>query len=130
MFAAEQANPAELRALLVGTWDWGGTDKPCKENPHSIEFAADGSALIVRHPKGAALGSKVLHKELVYKILDEGPNFLRMRIEGEDRKTEEGKPVVWDIVLLERDKYCWCRTDLPDNACSKAVLRCSDAVRE
>jgi pimeloyl-ACP methyl ester carboxylesterase len=32
---------------------------------------------------------------------------------GETRKTESGDRVVWDLILLSPDSYCWRRTDWP-----------------
>jgi len=61
----------------------------------------------------------------VYQVLSESPDSLRMRIVGETRRTHAGEPVVWDLVLLSRDSYCWHRTDWPSQGCTGRVLRCN-----
>ena len=58
-----------------------------------------------------------------YRVLQSEPD-LRMAIEGETRMTPTGELVVWDLVLLSPDRYCWHRTDWPHGGCTKAIVRC------
>jgi hypothetical protein len=110
--------------VLPGVWDWEEAPKQCQENPHSISFTAGGSRMEVRHPKGAVVGNQAPQLVTVYRILAEAPASLRMEIVGETRKTERGDPVVWDLILLSRDSYCWRRTDWPPQGCTGRILRC------
>jgi len=58
-----------------------------------------------------------------YRVLESEP-FLRMAIEGETRKTPAGDLVVWEVVMLSPDRYCWHRTDWPEGGCTAAIERC------
>jgi hypothetical protein len=119
-----EAQGQRMTDVLPGVWDWEEEPKWCKENPHSIKFTAGGSRMEVRHPKGAVIGDEPPSALTVYRILAEGPSSLRMEVIGETRKTESGNPVVWDLILLSSDSYCWRRTDWPPQECTGRVLRC------
>jgi hypothetical protein len=78
--------------------------------------------MLLRHKE--VLPTQVIPAETVrYRVLQSEPN-LRMVIEGETRKTAAGEPVVWDLVLLSNDQFCWHRTDWSPGACTKAIVRC------
>jgi hypothetical protein len=110
--------------VLPGTWDWEETPKRCQDNPHSIRFADAGKRMEVRYPKGAVLDKEPPPVVTVYRVLSEGPSVLRTQIIGEMRKTDRGDLVVWDLILLTKDSYCWRRTDWPPQGCTGRVLRC------
>ena len=127
LFAAVEVTEGQSRPIaevLRGVWDWEEAPKRCQDNPHSISFTTGGSRMEVRHPKGAVVGSKAPEVVTVYRVLAEGPRALRMEIVGETRRTERGDPVVWDLILLSDDSYCWRRTDWPPQGCTGRVLRC------
>lgn len=46
-----------------------------------------------------------------YDVLSVSRSTIRGAIRGETRKTDDGKPVVWDLVLTSPDEYRWQRTD-------------------
>jgi hypothetical protein len=110
--------------VLPGMWDWEQAPKRCQENPHSIAFAAAGTRMEVRHPKGAVIDKEPPQVVTVYRVLSEKPYALRTQIVGETRKTDRGELVVWDLILLTPDSYCWRRTDWPPQGCTGRVLRC------
>src|SRR5262249_26983880 len=85
---------------------------------------AGGSRMEVRHPKGAVVGDQAPQVVTVYRILAWSANALRMEIIGETRKTEDGDPVIWDLIVLSPDSYCWHRADWPPQGCTGRVLRC------
>jgi hypothetical protein len=47
-----------------------------------------------------------------------------MAVFGETRRTAEGVPVVWDLVLVDSNTYRWHRTDWPWGGSTKAIRRC------
>jgi len=120
-----QSRAETVTDVLPGVWDWEAAPQRCQENPHSIDFTPDRKSMEVRHPKGAVMGKETPRVVTVYRVLSESPSSLRMRIVGESRRTDAGEPVVWDLVLLSRDSYCWHRTDWPPQGCTGRVLRCS-----
>jgi hypothetical protein len=110
--------------ILPGTWGWTiANGFGCDENPHDIEFSADRKSMFysVQDPVESPTGEIV--KTIQYHILDTSPH-LRMRIEGETRTTPAGDPVVWDLILISPDRYCWHRTDWPVGACTANIERC------
>ena len=65
-----------------------------------------------------------MNKLITYQIISESDRVLRAVIEGEDRRTEQGNVVGWDLVLLDHSRFCWRRWDWPSNACTEALLLC------
>lgn len=120
-----QSQAERVMDVLPGVWDWEAAPQRCQENPHSISFTPDRRSMEVRHPKGAVMDKEAPRIVTVYQVLSESPDSLRMRIVGETRRTDAGEPVVWDLVLLSRDSYCWHRTDWPSQGCTGRVLRCN-----
>jgi hypothetical protein len=59
-----------------------------------------------------------------YRVLERTPKYLRTQIEGEAERTADGNLVVWDVVGLSPDLYCWHRTDWPPGACTDKIERC------
>ena len=117
--AAQVGRPSEV---LTGGWDWEAAPKRCQENPHSISFTRDGTRMEIRHPKGAVVAGGDRLPDPRRRAA--GAAHADHRIIGETRTTEQGEPVVWDLILLSRDAYCWRRTDWPQQSCTGRVLRC------
>lgn len=63
-------------------------------------------------------------RQLIYRVLDDNSSTIRMAIDGEERKTADGVPVVWDLVMLSNARICWRRADWPSHACTKDLVRC------
>lgn len=118
------ARGRRITDVLPGVWGWEAAPKRCQENPHYISFTAGGSRMEIRHPKGAVVGNQAPEVVTVYRILATSADALKMEIIGETRKTERGDPVVWDLIVLSPDSYCWHRTDWPPQGCTGRVLRC------
>lgn len=120
----EEPNSEQLRFqdIASGTWGFPVGGASCEDNPHTIEFTEDAERMILRYAKGLEGNPPT---EAKYRILGEGPGFMRMEIEGETRTTDEGIPVKWDMVLLSPDSYCWHRTDWQEGGCTQPAERCS-----
>lgn len=113
-------------AWLDGHWGWtidNGYD--CETNPHWFEFAVDKSSFAIVNETPIESASGELTTRSVYRILDVRGDVIEAALEGESRRTEAGDLVVWNLVILrELDRYCWQRTDWPEDACTAHVERC------
>jgi hypothetical protein len=109
--------------LLPGTWGWKNY-KPasCDVNPQVISFTGDRRTMLVQFTESIVWPVPVQNKTLRYEVLDTKP-YLRMMIEGEWRM-KDGKPVVWDLVMLSPNRFCWHRADWPLSSCTRAIVRC------
>ena len=116
------AQDRPIREVLTGVWDWEAAPKRCQDSPHSIKFTPGGMEL--GHLAGATIDNQPPQAITIYRILDSGPDVLRMQIIGETRTTARGDLVVWDLKLLSPDAYCWRRTDWPVEGCTGRVVRC------
>jgi hypothetical protein len=128
--AAESPPPEEelhrLQDIASGTWGFDIDGVRCNENFHTINFPESGETMILRYAKGVEGQPPT---EAVYRLLGEGPGFMRMKIEGEKRTTDTGEPVVWDLMLLSQDSYCWHRTDWQEGGCTQPAYRCPERAK-
>lgn len=110
--------------VLPGTW--GSRlykDVGCDSNPHVISFSEDRSQMTLRYaqPARTVLGEAMT---LQYKVLSDEPH-LRVQLEGERRRNPStDKLVVWDLIMVSADQYCWHRADRRLGSCSSRIVRC------
>lgn len=116
-----------FREIATGTWGFDVEGASCEDNPHTIEFSADGQFMFLRYSKSVDGEAPPVTK---YELLGEGPGFMRMAMEGETRTTDEGDLVKWDMVLLAPDSYCWHRIDWQEGGCTQPAHRCSSEVNK
>ena len=126
--ATPAADPSEeerrfVRQVATGTWGTEFEVATCLSNPHTSRFSPDGRTMFLRYAKGEA---GVPPADVIYQIVGGGPDYLRMKVEGETRTTDAGVTVVWDLVLLSADSFCWHRTDWQENGCTKPITRCKE----
>lgn len=107
---------------LVGNWDEEHPDS-CK-HPHVLSFNAEKTMMFVTYADVGWITENDSRKVFNYKILSSNQSALRMQLEHEPRLDKEGKPVVWHVVLLDGDSYCWGRDDWPLGACTPPRKRC------
>jgi hypothetical protein len=115
-------------SILEGEWDWSTSEEPCTDNPFSLRFTPnrDEIHLTYARPRVTEAGEEPnLH---VYRILGFGHRYVRGQIIGERRVTDAGEPVVWDFVILDRDAFCWSRTDWQAGGCTAPLIRCPGAI--
>lgn len=110
--------------VAAGTWGWTTGDDDCARNPHIIEFSADRQAMTLSYPesKGDSISS------WIYDIIEHEPGRIRAAIRGEQRRTDAGVPVVWDLLLRGPNLYVWHRSDWPALASTGLIQRC-DSTR-
>ena len=80
--------------------------------------------MIVHSAQKLFLGSNTGRDAVVYKVLAVNGNVLTMFIEGEDRKTDGGDPVVWSLVLNGENEFYWRRSDWPKGMVTGSFRRC------
>ncbi len=69
-------------------------------------------------------GAREPRREVTYRVLRTIPNGLSMSLVGENRLDATGKPVTWDLILLDQNQYCWRRNDWRPTGCTKSIKRC------
>jgi len=118
----------DVFAQLVGKWDEVHAES-CK-NPHVLSFDGDKTTMLIEYAELGWASENDSRKIFRYEILDVGPATLRARLENEPRMDEEGKPVVWHIVVVDAETYCWGRDDWPQGACTPPRKRCGTDGRQ
>ena len=121
-------NLDSLWAFVPGRWDWENAEDLCNASPMTVSIAADRKSVIFVTPPDSAGGKP---DTTTYKVTQAGdqvltwaPFAIRMEIEGEERRTEDGKPVVWDLAFGTRDRFYWHRTDWPKGNTTRGNVRC------
>lgn len=108
---------------LPGKWGWEGSDD-CTAAPEEIRFSQEGGRMhILLSPKGED-GTRAPRREAAYTVTGRAGNVLSMTLDGEERVDDGGKPVTWDLVMLESDRYCWRRGDWRQGECTAPLRRC------
>jgi hypothetical protein len=99
---------ADIRKTVAGRWTWT-TDKQGCAGAHIIAFSNDGKVMtIVQTSSGIGAPDP---SPTTYDITLVTRSSIRGAIRGEKRLTDDGTPVVWDLVLVSPDEYRWHRTD-------------------
>jgi len=99
---------SDIRKTVAGRWTWT-TDKKGCANAHIIAFSDDGKVMTIVQPSSDIGGGDT--STTTYDITMVSQSAIRGAIRGETRLTDDGKPVVWDLVLVGPDTYRWRRTD-------------------
>ncbi len=114
---------SDIFSTIEGTWAWKDREN-CGEKWHRIEFRDNNTTAYFWMPEGKT--SKRTGKNYyTYEVRGHDRKSIRMFLNGEDRKDKEGNLVVWDLVLVDNDRYCWHRTDWKPGGCTKKILRCN-----
>jgi hypothetical protein len=111
--------------VATGTWDWEGAEGFCEKNPHTIAFSPDRKVMTLTHKEGWEDEEGKQHQVTEYDILEHDDDRIQGRIRGETRRTDDGQPVVWDLVLMSADGYSRHRTDWPPLGRTNLVKRCT-----
>lgn len=113
---------------IEGSWGLAGV-VACDENAQDIRFSGSGDYMYVtyRDPIPSVQGMEQFFR---YRVLGSAGSAVRMELEGETRTTEAGASVVWDLVLVNSDAFCWHRTDWELGACTPQEHRCSSSIED
>lgn len=114
------ANADDLTALVdtlsEGVWGWPEGENTCPLNPQRLEFSTDNETVTFRWDH--------THDPAVYRILYHDSSSITMLLVGEDRLTDSGDSVVWQLLVKGEDRFCWRRTDWPSYACTPDLQKC------
>ncbi|MFC3150036.1 hypothetical protein ACFOEK_03265 [Litoribrevibacter euphylliae] len=116
--------PLSVRHHLPGKWDWQTLEDSCGSTAQTYSFSKDGQRIILTAPSPLTLDGTSELNQVVYEIIDERPSVMRMKVIGETRTTENGAPVVWDLILKDKNTFCWHRTDWPAGTCTQDLNKC------
>ena len=108
--------PALADILSKGEWGWPEGENTCPLNPQRLEFSQDSETLTIRWSH--------THDPAVYRILYNDSDSITMFLNGEDRVTDSGGKVIWQLRVMGEDRFCWRRTDWPGYACTSDLQRC------
>jgi hypothetical protein len=110
--------------VLPGKWGWRHDKHAgCDSNPHIISFSEDRKEMTLTYarPAETVIGETMTSR---YRILSDSPH-LRVLLEGETRRNPAtNRLVLWDLVLVTPDQYCWHRADGKPGSCSRRIVRC------
>ena len=117
------ASKHDLPAYVAGRWDWKGRRRPCTDSAHVIAFGPGNRTMELRREERTRAGRA--DDRTVYDIVDITPTRIRGAIRGEIRHTDDGKPVVWDLVMFSANEYRWHRADWAPWNYTREVVRCA-----
>lgn len=115
----------DLATIASGAWGWEVDSATCDDNPHTIEFSPDRKTMTLRYAVGVEDQPPMV---ATYSVIEQSANYLRMKMSGETRLDPDGETVVWDLVLLSADSYCWHRSDWQEGGCTQPATRCPQDV--
>lgn len=122
--AASYEGPPSLPPVMrkvIGEWDWSGDSLTCKHNPHTLDFTNDSAFMVLRFRRKQDSTSKQVVR---YRILKYTDHTVTGQIEGEQRRTKTGKPMVWDLVLTGPNSYRWRENGGLAQGMTRAIVRC------
>ena len=116
----------DLKEVLTGYWGSvsDGNFACSRSNANRIEFSQNGAKMFLHRPPGTMRDGKP-RPYAEYDVLGYGTNVVRGRITDELRAAGNGDLVIWDLVLLSKDSFCWHRTDWGASVCTPKRRRCS-----
>ena len=107
-----------------GRWAWTGNPDGCQAEWHEISFSPDHRVMLITSAKPYEGADGKLDSIATYDIQAHTSSWIRGAIRGEQRLTDAGQPVVWDLVLRSENRYAWHRTDWGAGGYTRAIERC------
>ena len=112
----------DVYGVVSWTWNWAGRRGTCRDNPHTITFSPDRGTMVLSYARAIDDDER---REFAYELRGTTRSGVRGRIPGETRLTDNGEPVVWDLVLTSSDSHRWHTTDWLDGVFTPEVVRCT-----
>lgn len=115
-------------SLEKGRWGWAIPTMvgSCSTNPHTIQFQNNNTEAVLHFKSKIYSADGSVTNTALYKIIEKNGNRITMRIVGEKRLDEKGRPVVWDLVMLNENEYVWHRLDWRPGELTSRVHRCTE----
>ena len=115
----------DLPGHLQDRWDWSTRAHRCDDSAHVIALSSDRKTMTISLPPRSSTDTGWT---ATYDILSLSSSRLRGAIRGEKRLTDNGVPVVWDLVLFGPNEYHWHRTDWKPWQYTAGIIRCGPRV--
>ena len=110
-----------------GTWGLPRNNEPsCANNPHTIRFSGDHKRVKFTWSLPVKGYLQEYATGIGYDVLSYDSDGITMAMDGEQRLTFEGKPVIWILKPIPDHMYCWGRTDWPSTGCIAIHIKCPD----
>lgn len=120
--AAPTIRDATIYDRLSGRWDT--VHEGSCANYHELSFDAARKTMFNTYADVGWITENDSRKVMRYTILDDDKGYLRVALENESRLDAEGRPVIWHVVLVDDDTYCWGRDDWSPGSCTPVRKRC------
>jgi hypothetical protein len=98
---------SDIFEVVTGRWAWTSDSARCTTNWHRISFTPDRRVMTIASSKPYQGADGKFDSVAVYDIQAHTTSWIRGAIRGEQRPTNDGRPVVWDLVLRSPDRYVW-----------------------
>jgi hypothetical protein len=115
-----------IQEHLTGRWDWANHTRLCVDSTHTIEFRDGGRVMAITQQQQWVDSTGRDRTTAVYDVFSQTKSKIRGQIRGEERLTESGEPVVWDLVLFGPNEYRWHRADWSSLGFTGRIIRCID----
>jgi hypothetical protein len=114
----------------------GRAGKLCSESAMVIRILKDETGALLYEAEH--IGSEVagipkedlFDRSRIWMVLPDRsgrPRAIRIHYDGETRLDARGKPVVWDLLMPDRDTFYWHRADWPAGSVAAPSRRCPKA---
>jgi|SRR5687767_3073480 len=121
----EFSNGRSLADNISGRWGWSTKSIPCAaDSGHTIAFSSDGKVMTITQDELSVDDDGRDWTVTTYDVVSTTASRVRGAIRGETRVTDDGRPVVWDLVVIDSNAYVWHRTDWPASGYTARVIRC------
>lgn len=112
--------------LQNGKWGWAipESDLACENNPHSIKFRNNFTEIILKFDNKINSADATVSDTVQYKLISKNGNRITMKMVGEKRIDDKGQPVIWDLVMLNKQEYAWHRHDWKPGALTPRIHLC------
>ncbi len=111
-----------------GTWGVPGSIESCEENAETISFSPDGSEMQITYSHPLTGHDDVPVNDFRYQVMGVAGSSVRMMLMEETRTTSDGELVVWDLVRMSSEAYCWHRADWEPEICTPPRIRCESIL--
>ena len=98
---------------VTGTWAWTKPGKDCKSQPSDYIFGSNNKTMQIIGAKPTKMHDRTTRDYVNYKVISSDNTSITMSMENETRKYKSGKPIVWKLVLVSKDKFFWEVVDRP-----------------
>lgn len=108
--------------LEAGVWAW--EDQYCDKSSHTIRFNMDEKTMTLTLDNEVPVNGEK-QSIYVYDIKWAWKRGFRGKIRGEKRLDKQGKPIEWDLFVVDENSFYWRRSDWSKTSGSKPIINCT-----